>query len=534
MKHPFHHPRHPHYWKYIFAFSFIGVLAASYVLFDYFLIRGVSSETIIEEPALPIFSTAKKLPTKTPTIATMGTCTDSDGENIHSVGKVTLETSSQVTEYADTCKASSYFVVQEQICENGIRKVKEVQCPLGCNYGACGSTGTVFIAHTFDTEASNGNMDVYQQNFSLKDYAPGSMMDRVMNEPTYVRTWYKDSFGQGPKYTWFLLAQNSYCKSVQNDCAMIHEVMKQKYSEQIAKWGDELALHYHTADWSDQNGDGVYYWNQLLSLNGTPNFHGTDIQSAERIWSYLLLEKQFFTSMFRSGWAWEDNDFSNWLDDVAIFDYSNLSPLANTKVLADRNGNIFDWRRAPQSWTPYQPSYTDYQVPGDQKRWQFRIMTSGSIDEYRKAFAQANRGENVLVETVAHSYNGGYLLESDSILKQLAREFPNVKYRFTTTLEGTQRVLGLDDRTAPEVTHTRVGSSVKVTSSEKLFAFPYFAVKTPEGAFFRVRPVNPGASMEENRFSWTFDLSAYPAGTTYAVGGSDLAGNSFVTEKATL
>lgn len=481
----------------------------------------------------------KVLPSQEPQLSIPGTCSPgTDPGNISRKNTISIQSSltGKTAYFTDYCVAGTNKVV-EYSCGKDSVATSTTTCPSRCINGAC--KGIVYVAHTVDTEArSSGNQTDLERTLDFQDFEPGGLIDKVTDPNGWYRTTYKDSFGNPPKYSWFLLADEVYCHSDKQTCTPVHDAMK-PFADRIAAEGDLLAYHYHHLGWTTNPGDGLSYWNQLMTMNGQQTEHGTDFQVADRALAAIIINQQTYPSFFRSGWAWENTDFSNWLENVLPFDSSNLSPNYNTNIATQGViANVYDWSRATQSWNPYHPSATDYQVPGELKRWQFRI--ANQFSDFRAAFQQADNGQDVLITTVTHNFNYGQGMEYKNDLRNLAILYQGVEFKFVNVLEGARAVLKLTDTTAPTVTVTRQGSSFKVTSNEPLFTYPFAAVKISDIDFRRVPPLVQSATVTSDQYSWVYNFDSVLKFKTadsepvISFGGTDAAGNTFVTPLYTL
>ena len=392
--------------------------------------------------------------------------------------------------------------------------------------------GTVYVVHAIDTETIYFLNRIYSQNLQtwIYDVNPDpdfSFLNRINNAMTdSYRDGNRDSFGDRIKLSWFLMTHEAYCHSTQQDCNIIHTKME-KYTEKAEVYDDVYGWHYHHADWTDQDGDGVFFWNQLLTFNNTNYSHGRDVELAEKMLSSQIVEHGFYPSVFRSGWDWENTDFSNWLDDILPFDYSSFAPNYREVDRADNWKGYSDWRIAPDDWSFYHPSSIDYQIPGNLKRTVFRCYIDGKSLDYSDAFRRADSGKDVIVCSYKHSYHR-LSFESLGELMRLRQEYPEVKVKYVNALEGAKIMLGYDDDVPPTVVLHEVNHVFTLSSSEPLFSYPYGAAVDSSGNYFRVKPVNLEPDISSGRYNWIFDLSDIDY-LVFAVGGSDIAGNTFVT-----
>lgn len=396
----------------------------------------------------------------------------------------------------------------------------------------CTGRGTVYIVQTIDTEAQPIALVPYTANLNLFDFLPGQLVDRVTSGAG--RSTFRDSFGQTAVYTWLLLSDEFYCASTGGDCAAVYTVME-PYIDQARNWGDAIGWHYHNLGWSDLNGDGRWFWNQLQTFNGTTYGDVTDRSLAEKILAYVVIEKRFYPSLFRSGWGWENNDFSIWLDDIVPFDFSNFSPLRYPQRRPDSIDNVYDWSRAPRGWSYYHPDPLDYQVPGNMQRYIFR--TSNDFGDFERAFATADSGRDQMIVTYTHSYNDGDGLDYSMFWQELQSRYHCVPFKFVSALEGARAILGLSDTAQPNITVNREFDRFRVVSDKPLYSFPYGAAKTADGRYLRILPTNPAPEIVDGEYEWVYDLALYTqeqSSLVFSVAGTTAAGSTFVSDQYVL
>ncbi len=391
--------------------------------------------------------------------------------------------------------------------------------------------GAVYVVTAMDTEPilttgpTEHLLGVYLSNFDST--GASAYVSQVM-DPAY-RNSLTDSYGGHIKFSFFLETGEYFCHSDKLDCNGIYTPME-KFHPAIATFGDELGWHFHNSAWVQASWDTLhYYWSQIITFNGTMYWDGPDIGAAEKALDHWLIDKNFFPSTFRSGWVWENNDFSNWLDEVVPFDFSNLSPHGWDQPSYNIFWDYYDWRRAPQGWVSYHPNRFDYQSSGNLRR---TILHSNYTDpndpesglpthQLQEVFARAARGENVYVSVYGHTSNplttffqqGWY-----NDLVSLSAQY-QVPFKFATSLEAARAVTGYDaDSTAPIVTITREGDSLAIVTSETIFQRnPYCALKRGD-IYSRVIPTPSG----DRR--WTVDVTGFTR-FTVAIGVCDFAGN---------
>ena len=508
----------------------------------------------------PTPSESVQLASLAPGIVYDDSCSDTDGTNFFQRGAVTAYAGTRMSVRTDTCIVGSIRKLIEYSCNGNVIQQQEYTCLAGCSNGACKKIGTVYVVDTIDTEASPNGEIAYHGTLDLSDYKPGAFVDQIL-QPAFRNT-FTDSFGGHPKISWLLLSEEGYCQSTQADCHAVHTAMA-PYLGRLAAIGDKVGWHYHGVDWT-ANEDGSMQWNQLLTFNGTKVFTGeTEKAQAERIFASSIIQKRTYPTTFRSGWVWENNDYSNWLDDVIPFDFSNIAPLSTINpgdctIKCMSIGNRYDWSQAPRDWSEYHPKATNYQQPGTLKRWEFRSAMEWS--DLDAAFKRAAAGKDTLVTIYTHNYN---LLETQNyILERVmgtASGNPKVPYKFVTAQEGAQIITDTSlDTVAPQVTVVKTAASpivgdstnvltdmfdsavalntVTVMSNEPLFTFPYGALRA-EGKYLRLRPTSTAPVISPGTYTWTYDVSAYitpDQHNIFVAGGTDKAGNSFVADAVAL
>ncbi|MFH2055086.1 MAG: dockerin type I repeat-containing protein [bacterium] len=394
------------------------------------------------------------------------------------------------------------------------------------NYpGPCSplQVGTVYVVAALDTEPMNLSGYPYSQTLTLSNYSRvgSSVMMGIMN-PLY-RARYVDSYGGKLKLTFYLMSSESICQS-DRGCNAIYTAMKQ-FAPEVSAYGDELAWHLHNTAWCTL-GQGYFdsSWSQIITFNGTDYGYSKDVEAAEKMLSQLLIEEGFFPTDYRAGWVWENNDFSNWLDDVMPFDFSNLAPLGSpTPPPSNVFWNYYDWSRAPRGWHTYHPSRDDYQVQGGLKRSMFYCSCCGlNGGDFENAFQRAAQGENVYLCLYGHTYtnlDNFFNMNWQGTLVQRSIEY-NVPFKFATAREAACAVLGRPINTvAPALTLEQRGNSIEIRVDREIYQWlPYCAVKE-NGQYRRVIPQRTGDRV------WTCDTTGLSQ-FEFAVGVCDTSGRA--------
>ncbi len=386
------------------------------------------------------------------------------------------------------------------------------------------SKGIVYIVLAVDTEPLNTNGDGRRLELDLSNFSGDTtgIVARVMSSDW--RTKFTDSFGGHPKLTWFLLTSEHICQSA--GCTAIYDEME-KFSANIKRHGDELAWHYHHTDWQECTSTGKVdtTWTQLVTFNGTLSTQGTDVDLCENVLNHLIAEKHFFPVSFRSGWVWENNDFSRWLENVVPFDLSSSPP---AKIITDGptrcRSNESDWSRAPLAWLPYHPDSADYQRPGKMKRFLSRSLVQRFLEsDYRMLAAQADSGFDAILSIPLHSYSDlrtafGHKLEEVAFYLDAS----GTKYKFATSAEAFRPHIGDKTPHRLKLELQQKGQSVIIKTSNGVFPRqPYVVLRDSAGGLKRTIPRKSG------RTTWVLDLTGLDVAEV-VVAESNLTGESIV------
>ncbi len=237
------------------------------------------------------------------------------------------------------------------------------------------SQGKVYLVLGSDTGiwsgASTSSLHCYYNQDLYTD--PASNTYAVMDQT--FREKITGSDGKPLKLTWWMHGGNMFRYARNNNVPYSNTIalnlMKTYHGEAIETYGDELTLHYHTWDWTDYDGDGIYYWNQ------TPTFSACREDFDWTLAQYLL-EENVFPVSFRSGWHYMDNDWQNYLDELLPFSLHNDYPNKHIDTVEPLD-NLYDWSRCSPYFVPFHPSPQDYQAVGETKGWNVRSIYMKSV-----------------------------------------------------------------------------------------------------------------------------------------------------------
>lgn len=344
--------------------------------------------------------------------------------------------------------------------------------------------GMVYLVIAVDTEPYPIDPTMFEQIPSFGDFAYNDKVARTM-EPSW-RGCHTDSFGDSLKLTWFIMSHELFGHVPDGSCSMVLDTLL-KFQHAIDLFGDQIAWHYHHADWTDPNEDGVSHWNQLLTFDRTTYTDGVDVGIAERMLNHLLIDRGFFPGAFRTGWVWENDAFSRWIEEIVPFDFSANPPNKHTPKKREPLRNQFDWSRAPITFRGYHPDDTDYQTPGKMRRWIFRTISDNKAAGWQRIFQAARLGKDQLAAITCHSYDDIVLL-LDTMLPDFLHQalLAEIKIKFATASAAAAAITGKDAFPAPPLRIDRTGDTLYITSDTLIYQpAPYCAVKTADGVYRR-------------------------------------------------
>ncbi|GAB1348789.1 hypothetical protein MASR1M107_10020 [Ignavibacteriales bacterium] len=343
--------------------------------------------------------------------------------------------------------------------------------------------GKVYIVLGSDTAIWDGmSTSRYNCTYNIQLFTDANKNTTKVMEPSF-RNRFTDSFGTPVKLTWWMMAGNIFRFATNNNVpvpnTMTLNLMKKYFGQSIARWGDELTLHYHTFGWNDYDNDGIFWWNQTEQFSEVKD--DFDVTLAQ-----YLLEEDVFPVSFRSGWHYMDNGWQNYLNTLLPYSLHNDYPAKRTDLVEPRDNN-YDWSQASGEFVPFQPSSDNYQLPGGSKGWNVRSKYMGSVTTsmMNSIFSKANQGTDQLACFWSHLPEGTFLDEIahvDSLAHKAALLYPNVKFQYCTAVEAYQLWRKGTDTLKPELTITEEisGDSRKfvITTNEQIFqSQPFVAIK---------------------------------------------------------
>jgi len=351
---------------------------------------------------------------------------------------------------------------------------------------------------------------------------------RVM-QPGF-RNRYVDSYGTPVKMTWWMMAGNIFRHATNNNVPLANTMtlwlMKKYYGQQVARWGDELTLHYHTFWWTDYDQDGIWYWNQ--ALNFTETREDFDVTLAQ-----YLLEEAVFPVSFRSGWHAMDNEWQTYLNKILPYSLHNDYP-AKRVDLTEPLDNTYDWSQASAEFVPFRPHPDNYQLSGGTRGWNVRSRYMKSVTQsmMNTIFQKANSGTDQLACFWSHLPEDDFLEQAghiDTLAHKAALLYPDVNFQYCTAVEAYQLWRKGNDTTKPEITLTDEvsGNNLKfvVTSNEPIFQEqPFLAIRDLYDRYMVAEMVQTGTNTWKTTGSWDINqLGKVGVALTDTMGNQSMA-----------
>jgi len=274
----------------------------------------------------------------------------------------------------------------------------------------------------------------------------------------------------------------------------IYEHYTERLLPTMAKGDYDVYWHYHhpysdgkwrkggwNRDWSDNN----EYENQI---------------------NRLIIDREWFPSVYRAGGTIETNEQSRWLEEWIPFDFSSRAPhpsidyyMRNLKhIIRGRfRSPLWDWSKAPSDWGFYKPSLDNYQTPGSMKRIIFRCLDIKSAAhqlgemDIRRAFLKARDERAAVCSFFTHDF---YVGADDEVagalgmISKVSSEFADVDYEYQTALSAAQLLLfGGKNLPRLELALEYTDGILRIRSNEPLFSQkPWVVTKNNEGTYKRI------------------------------------------------
>tara|TARA_X000000950_G_C13844386_1_gene631646 strand:- start:39 stop:1379 length:1341 start_codon:yes stop_codon:yes gene_type:complete len=376
----------------------------------------------------------------------------------------------------------------------------------------------------------NGHLLNYNDTWDKID----DMLCNILSDD--YRTKYNDSFENGWIFNWHCLDHVGYEINPRRRDMGYHNIFD--HYQQIVK---EFNISQETINW---------HFHPMSTYKEAHRCATSYVNSPElyQILCRKIIERNWFPSVFRAGFQSERPD-SNWfLEQWIPFDISNMS-VENiedlNKNIDFKNGRSGDWRLATKEWEIYHPNHDNYQISGKCRRWIGRALNPlnriGAMDQFEmdKAFKRANNELPTLVGLASHDFRD-LRNEVDfvwQLIKISKKKYPEVKFRYCTSLEGFRNVIDIDyKKVKPIKLEINLEKSPKndvpsltinTIQGEVFGPQPFLAIETISRNFIHD---NLDFSPEGNKWFYAFHSDTLPLSDVKKIGiaTNDKVGNTFV------
>ncbi len=360
--------------------------------------------------------------------------------------------------------------------------------------------GKIYVQFCSDTSTGGLGTNTHYNTFPVDDYSyvsPDGQAAQIMAESW--RDAHRDSFGNPMKLTWYMNVGSIYSGGVTTGPIFPYELMMDHHGEAIARWGDEMAYHYHTWFW-----DGTA-WTQHTFEPCLPDFEMTT--------AHFILDRNFFPCSFRSGWEWMDNYWNNYLDKWYPYRFEGKTP----------NG----------SWTPYHPSSTDWRLAGDCRGWECTRAYTPNVTaaQVEAAFAAAYQGRDQVICYWSHLKEVDFVTKISEVHSHFLaarQKYPMIDFEYLTAREEMIKWQKSTDYTPPVVSvSTSDLNGVRTaafSTNEPIYQLqPFVAIKKTDGTYTRL----DCTTIDSTHWQVSYNLADT---LKIAVGLTDMMGNATVKE----
>lgn len=328
-------------------------------------------------------------------------------------------------------------------------------------------------------------------------------MDSFLDDITSneFRCKYADSFGNGWKYSWFIVDHADYVNNPRHKDLGYNSIFThyQEYYSEHHISEDDFQWHAHP-----------------MSFYHEANHSGSSYINSPHIFESLcrrIIDCHRFPIAFTAGFHTERPD-SHWLLEQFIpYDFSNesMKPTEMDQQQSDlSDGRFGDWRRADDSWAPYHPSHDDYQLSGNCNRVIFRRLNVGTRvrlltqDEVDKAFKRVVEGKPTILAFCDHDFRDFRpdIPEVYTMLQEAHKKYPSVKWKNAKASEAAKEVMEAS-REPISIEATLDNNQLVVKTSADTFGpQPFLAIKTKGGQYTMQ---NFDFQVPKREWSFTFD-----------------------------
>ncbi len=304
------------------------------------------------------------------------------------------------------------------------------------------------------------------------------MVDELMTDDW--RNKYKDDYGNGYKFNWFILDHVGFENANPRRRATGYHVVYEYFHEKIRinEVSDKLYWHYHSTPF--------FYEAHKTSNNFSFSNHHLQVLSRR------IIDKQDFPAAYRPGAHTERPDSNLFLEQWVPFDYGNqgMPEREEDKKQKDIGGGRYgDWRRAPSDWGTYHPDFYDYQKKGNMKRYLARCLNLGSrlreinTSEIEKAFKQVSTQGSTIISITNHDERE---MRQDidifmNNIYEIQKKYPDVKIKHSNAVDAIRDIENLSFENHTKLKIEIEENKINISADKEIWGpQPYFCFKTKD------------------------------------------------------
>jgi len=342
--------------------------------------------------------------------------------------------------------------------------------------GLEGSVAKTFSRHLIDYNDTWDKIDLMLSNIMSYEY----------------RNKFLDSLGNGIIYNWHCLDHVGFESNIRRRDIGYGNIFTH-YRKKIKEYNspDKIHWHFHPLSFS-----------KAAHLSATS--YDNSYEVLHQIISRRIIDNDWFPIVNRAGFHAIRQDSSFFLEQWIPFDYSNQSPYTIDLDISDKASSskrFGSWSRAPKEWIPYNPSYSDYQIPGSMNRFTTKCLNIGTREallsdyEIEMAFQNSRDHSTAILSFTNHDFREMSVDIDDvySRIHEIGSKYQDVSIINSDALEAMQKVLFNgqeinDNKLILELEYFDSNGVHKIVAScKKGFVFgsqPYLAIRTSSGQYY--------------------------------------------------
>ncbi len=342
--------------------------------------------------------------------------------------------------------------------------------------GLEGSVAKTFSRHLIEYNDTWDKIDLMLSNIMSYEY----------------RNKFLDSLGNGIIYNWHCLDHVGFENNIRRRDIGYGNIFTH-YRKNIKEYNspDKIHWHFHPLSFS-----------KAAHLNATSYDNSYEI--LHQILSRRVIDNDWFPIVNRAGFHVIRQDSSFFLEQWIPFDYSNQSLYTLYDDKSDRENSskrFGDWSRAPKEWIPYNPSYSDYQIPGSMNRCTTKCLNIGTREtllsdyEIEMAFQNSRDHGAAILSFTNHDFREMSVDIDDiySRIHDIGRKYQDVSIINSDALDAMQKILFNEQEITDNTIMLEVGLFnsngvhkvvVSCKNGSVFGSQPYLAIRTTKGQYY--------------------------------------------------